>query len=182
MTASEHAEGWLERFHAGDKAVLEACYREHFETVERAVRALVLGADRETVIHEVFYRLLSSASLRRAFDGRAFAAWVGAVARNHAIDYLRRRGREQPAGAPEPESSPGADRGWEEREVARLTVDRFRREALPARWRAVFEVRFVRQLPQREAAAAIGMHRTTLAYQELRIRRLLRKFLLGGKP
>ncbi|NPC78158.1 RNA polymerase subunit sigma-70, partial [Pyxidicoccus fallax] len=54
----------------------------------------------------------------------------------------------------------------------------FRREHLPAKWAPVFEARFVRQLSQREAAAALGLHRTTLAYQELRIRSLLKKFLL----
>ena len=44
---------------------------------------------------------------------------------------------------------------------------------------SVFEARFVRQLTQREAASTLGISRTTLAYQEHRIRKLLRKHLLG---
>ena len=62
---------------------------------------------------------------------------------------------------------------------ARLLVDRFRREVLPAKWARVFEARFVSGLDQRSAAAQVGISRTTLAYQEIQIRRLLRRFLLG---
>ena len=42
----------------------------------------------------------------------------------------------------------------------------------------MFEARFLQHLNQSEAAALLGMRRTTLAYRELRIRALLRKFLL----
>jgi RNA polymerase sigma-70 factor (ECF subfamily) len=49
---------------------------------------------------------------------------------------------------------------------------------LPPAWLDVFQARFIDHLSQCEAAARLGKRRTTLAYQELRIRRLLRKFLL----
>jgi RNA polymerase sigma-70 factor (ECF subfamily) len=66
---------------------------------------------------------------------------------------------------------------------ARLVIERFRADVLPAKWAKVFEVRFLHQQSQRDAAAALGMRRTTLAYQELRIRALLRRFVLsGGRP
>ena len=69
---------------------------------------------------------------------------------------------------------------WKEQEAAeaRVMLDRFRSERLPAKWRGVFEARFIRQLDQRSAAKELKMFRTTLAYQELRVRALLRKFLL----
>lgn len=175
MTDAPDDDAWLARFHAGDRAALESCYREQFGAVERAVGSVLTGADRETAIHEVFLRIIARADLRRAFHGGSLAAWLATVARNHAIDYLRRHGRERPAADPPREP---ADPSFEERTQARLLVERFRRERLPARWAGVFEARFLRQLPQREAAAALGMRRTTLAYQELRIRALLRKFLL----
>jgi RNA polymerase sigma-70 factor (ECF subfamily) len=57
-------------------------------------------------------------------------------------------------------------------------IDRFRAHHLPAKWRGVFEVRFVQQLDQSEAARVLGIHRTTLVYQEFRVRQLLRKFFL----
>lgn len=176
--AATEPEAWLRRFHAGERAVLEAVYREHFPTVARAASGLG-QADRETVIHEVFFRLLTQPGLRAGFRGGDLGAWLAVVARNHSIDFLRRRNRETPAGAAfaadEPQSS-----SWEGSSDASLLIDRFKKEVLPPKWARTFELRFLRQLSQSEAAAQLGIGRTTLAYQETRVRRLLRKYLLRG--
>lgn len=171
---------WLARFHAGEARVLNACYREHFDTVYRAASRVLSGVDAETVVHDVFLRLVSDADVRRSFQGGSLAAWLHTLARNLAVDTVRRRQREQTALAHLAEEP-----RWDEEPSppepsldASLLLERFRREHLPAKWAPVFEARFVRQLSQREAAAALGMRRTTLAYQELRLRSLLKKFLL----
>jgi RNA polymerase sigma-70 factor (ECF subfamily) len=169
---------WLRRFHEGDRDLIEQLYREHFETVARAA-ALLVPADRETVIHEVFLRLLTQAPLRASFRGGAFGAWLTVVSRNHALDCLRRRNREIPTGV-RPPAGGEESAATESSLQARLLVDRFRKEILPAKWSAVFQARFLDQLNQSEAASSLGMSRTTLAYQEARVRRLLRKFLLKG--
>ena len=66
---------------------------------------------------------------------------------------------------------------------AQITIDRFRTECLPDKWRKVFDARFIQQLDQPEAARALGMHRTTLIYQEYCVRNLLKRFVLRkGKP
>jgi RNA polymerase sigma-70 factor (ECF subfamily) len=168
---------WLERFYAGERRVLEEVYRQHFVKVDSAVGTVLAGADRETMIHEVFFRVLRDADFRRAFRGGDLGAWLAVVARNQAIDYTRRRNRESPAGI-----DLGAARGSGDELArsaeARLLIERFVRDVLPPAWRGVFEARFISHLSQSEAAAALGKRRTTLAYQELRIRQLLRKFLL----
>ncbi len=181
------AERWLQDFHAGRRPVLEQCYRELYGTVQRAVGRVLSGADQETVIHEVFYRLISREDLRRNFQGGSLKAWIATVAYHQALEYVRRQQREQ--GALEQVWDLGQSEAQEAPEVsaeceARLLVERFQRECLPAKWHAVFEARFLRQLPQRDAARELGIHRTTLAYQEMRIRSLLRGFLLreGGTP
>jgi RNA polymerase sigma-70 factor (ECF subfamily) len=166
---------WLALFHRGDRATLEACYREHFATVERAIGPILGGADRETIIHELFSRLIGGDDLRRSFQGGSFVAWLATVARNQAIDYRRRLGRE--TNAPAEDDQPGTTANWEQAAEARLLVEQFRRERLPPAWHGVFELRFLQQLPQREAALRLKLHRTTLAYRELRIRRLLKVFL-----
>jgi len=81
---------WLERFHAGEREVIEGCYRDHFRVVENAVGQVLRGADKETVIHEVFLQLMSRAELRRGFSGGGFSAWLATVARHQAIDFWRR--------------------------------------------------------------------------------------------
>jgi RNA polymerase sigma-70 factor (ECF subfamily) len=172
---------WLRDFHAGDRAVLEEIYRTSFADVLRVVRRYLAGTDSETVTHEVFYRLLSNENLRRNFEGGHFSGWLKRVASNAAIDELRRRRFEQ--GKPEDpdarESEP-AQPSCEDEIESKMLVDQFRQEHLPPQWSGVFEARFLRQLPQREAAEELGMRRTTLVYQEQRIRALLREFLLGG--
>jgi len=156
---------------------MEACYREHFATVERAVGLILGDADRETVIHELFSQLLALAELRRSFEGGSLGAWLTTVARHRAIDFARRLGREVSVG--NADSTSGSSESWADAVEARLLIERFRQDWLPPDWRGVFELRFLQALPQREAASRLSLHRTTLAYREIRIRRLLRRFLLG---
>jgi RNA polymerase sigma-70 factor, ECF subfamily len=177
---------WVADFHSGDRGVLEQCYRDHCTGVLRTVGRLLTGADAETVTHEVFYRLLSNAKLRENYQGGNFGAWLMLVATNSARDHLRRIRREQPELDPEigsgaaPSSAEPAN--LTDEIEAKLLIERFRTERLPPEWANVFEARFLRQLPQRQAAASLGMHRTTLVYQEQRIRALLRDFLLREEP
>jgi len=171
-------DAWLPGFRAGDQRAFEQYYRQHFSTVDRAIGTILSGADRETAIHEVFARLWSSAELRQQFRGGSFAAWLATVARHQAIDVRRRLGREVRTGG---EEAAAGSMDWEQAAVARLLVAQFRSDHLPPEWEGVFELRFLQQLPQREAAARLSIRRTTLAYRELRIRRVLKLFLLNNE-
>lgn len=178
-------ERWLADFHAGRRAALERCYRECYGTVHRAVGRVLSGPDQETVVHEVFYQLLSREALRRSFQGGSLKAWLATVAVHLATDYVRRQRREQNVLAAVQAEGPDAPAPAEDGAAeARALVERFRAELLPKKWERVFEARFLRQLSQRDAAQELGMHRTTLAYQELRIRALLSRFArqLGREP
>jgi RNA polymerase sigma-70 factor, ECF subfamily len=167
----------LAAFHVGDRAMLEQCYRDHYRKVVAAASRVVRPVDAETVTQEVFHRLLASPEMRRKFEGGDLGAWLGRVATNQAIDHRRRYAREESI-SPELAEPPAASEEAPERISAQLVIDRFRRERLPAKWARVFETRFIGQLGQREAARALGMSRTTLMYQEHRIRALLRRFVL----
>jgi RNA polymerase sigma-70 factor (ECF subfamily) len=169
----------LSLFHAGDRAVVERCYRQHFQAVFETVSRLLPKDDAETITHEIFYNLLSDATVRERFQGGHLSAWLQRVARNRAIDYLRRRRREVPEMGEDALSDPlfSGERMQEEL-AAKSLVERFRRECLPPKWAPVFDARFIRQLTQREAAAELGIHRTTLVYQEHRIRTMLSRFVL----
>jgi RNA polymerase sigma-70 factor, ECF subfamily len=106
------------------------------------------------VIHEVFSRLIAHAELRRSFAGGSFGAWLATVARNQAIDYRRRLGREVSLADAVERAKP--EGSWQESADARLLVERFCRERLPRDWAGVFELRFLQQLPQREAARRLS--------------------------
>ena len=179
----------LAAFHAGDRSEIEACYREHVGRVLAAARRIVGSVDAETITHEVFYRLLSNAKMRESFQGGNLGAWLTQVVTRSAVDDLRRRKREVahdevPSGDASSSSASGPSSSTDTSQDhvdAKLLIDRFRRERLPPEWAAVFDARFIRQLPQREAALALGMPRTTLVYQEQKVRALLQRFLLGGE-
>jgi RNA polymerase sigma-70 factor (ECF subfamily) len=173
------AVSWLADFHAGSRAILTECYIDHFSSVERAVGRILKGADKETVIHEIFFRLMTSEELRLTFEGGSFRAWISTIARNQAVDYWRRQQFEVPAGAPEDLMGEREDAArFENRVEAQITIDRFRAECLPEKWKKLFDARFIQQLDQPEAARLLGMHRTTLIYQEYRVRTLLKRFVL----
>ena len=182
-TLRDEPETWLAGFHRGDRAVMEHCYREHFDTVARAIGSVLGGVDRESAIHDFFARLIGDEQMRRSFQGGALGGWLWVSARRAAVDVARARRREREALSDLQAESVirDAPSAAEELEARRLIAD-FRSGPLPAKWAAVFEARFIRQLSQREAAAELAMRRTTLAYQEMRIRRLLRRFLLSREP
>ena len=114
--------------------------------------------------------------MRATFRGGNLGAWLARVTTNRAIDHKRRYAREEPLSPELPARAAESD--GSDRVSAKLVIERFRRERLPPKWEPVFQKRFLEQLGQREAAVALGMSRTTLMYQEHRIRALLRTFVL----
>jgi RNA polymerase sigma-70 factor (ECF subfamily) len=179
-TISDPADDWLARFHAGDRGVLERVYADHFAVVEAAIASLLEDVDRETVIHDVFASLLARAEVRESFRGGSLVAWLCQIAKNRAIDLLRRREREARAIARLSDAVPEPPIGEDVRVEARRALAAFRAE-LPPAWLAVFDACFVRQLSQREAGRELGLARTTLAYRSIQIRRRLRAFILEGR-
>jgi RNA polymerase sigma-70 factor (ECF subfamily) len=166
------------RFHAGDRDFLGLFYRETYEAVDASVGRVLRGADRETVVHDLYFRLLSKPELRHSFSGGSMRAWLATLAHNLAVDFWRRHRRE--TNLDDRDAPPLVDpmsRRMEERAELNLFVERFRRDGLPEELWPLFQARFVERLDQREAARRLGLPRTTLAYRELRVRRFLRAFL-----
>jgi RNA polymerase sigma-70 factor (ECF subfamily) len=179
ILAQDH---WLALFHAGSRRILKKLYNEHFCTVEKAAGKILPDADKETVIHEVFLRIFTDKHVRENFRGGSLVAWLTTITKNQAIDFLRRTRKEFMAN-PEfvARQADSSTHDLEDRLQAKMLIDIFRRDHLPGKWSKVFEARFIRQLSQREVARDLNMPRTTVAYQEHRIRTLLRRFLESGE-
>lgn len=176
-------EQWLKRFHAGDQAVIAEVYREHFDAATAAVSRYLRGPDGETVVQDLFVKMVSDQNFRENFQGGAFRAWLATVARNRAIDFLRKHRHEKLSddGEIQEEVPEIKEQSFVGRLEARQLIEQFRQHELPEKWREVFEARFMRQLTQREAAAELKIPRTTIAYQEIRIRRKLEAFFLNAQ-
>lgn len=176
MTRADDSEDskFLRAFHDGARWAIEETYRAHASRVIAAARRLVGPVDAETITHEVFYRLLTQPQTRASFRGGNLGAWLCQVAVRSAVDDLRKRRRETSEDAADDAAPAAIDDDVE----AKLMIDRFRAEVLAPEDAALFDARFLRRLPQRDAARELGIPRSTLLYREDRIRGQLQKFLL----
>jgi RNA polymerase sigma factor (sigma-70 family) len=154
---------------------MEAVYREAFETVRRAAgRVLREPADRDAIVHEVFTELVSSRRLRDSYRGGDLGSWLGAIARHRALDLARREQRLTDLSALD-EAAVATD----PLEEFRSDLERFAARLEPQK-RQLVELRFVAGMTQVEAAAQLGMPRSTLEDWERQIKRLLHEHLLGA--
>lgn len=177
--------GFLARFRAGERDALDDVYRAHVRSVHRLVAGILrrnttstpvgwpaVAHDVPDLVQEVFVRAFA-APTRRSFDGvRAYGPYLGHIARNTAVDYLRRRRRQVAAdlGA----ISVTEPRAREEvtqlaMEIADLWV-----EALPARLRRVHRLLYVEGRSQRDAATRLGVGRQRVRTLDFRLRETLR--------
>jgi RNA polymerase sigma-70 factor, ECF subfamily len=120
-----------QRFHEGDRDFLGLLYRATYEAVDTAVGRVLRGADRETVVHDVYLRLLTKPELRRSFTGGSMRSWLTTVAYNLAVDFWRHHRRETSPEDPETPLIDPMSRRMEERAELNLFVERFRRDGLP---------------------------------------------------
>jgi RNA polymerase sigma factor (sigma-70 family) len=157
-------------------ADLERVYRAHRAPLLGVARRLVGAAEAESVIQEVFVELLRNAELRGRFSGGSLDAWLGEITRRKALEYLRRQGREVPA-AEEPASAVHPEPSL----VARQLVERFLDCRVPGPQRQFFLLRFLEHRTQVEAAAALGLPRSTLEGWEHKLSAALRRFILEAE-
>jgi RNA polymerase sigma factor (sigma-70 family) len=153
---------------------LAAAYRQHRADLLRVARRMVGVVEAESVIQEVFVELLRNGELRRRFTGGSLGAWLKEITRRKGLEYLRRHGRELPGGGSEAASAVYT----EPHLVARQMIERFLGAHVPQPQRRFFVLRFLEHRTQVEAAAALGLPRSTLEGWEHRLSAALRRFIL----
>ena len=154
---------------------MESVYRTTFAVVRRAAgKVLREPADCDSIVQQVFADLVASRKMREAYAGGDLTAWLCAIAKHRALDFARRERRLtdlDAAGEPVASTDPMDD--------FRHELGRFAETLEPNR-REVLELRYLAGLTQVEAAARLGMPRSTLEDWERDIKRRLAVYLLGS--
>jgi RNA polymerase sigma-70 factor, ECF subfamily len=184
-------EGWLgleeevARLGRGELDALEALLGRYQHRLYRYLLRMVRQpATAEDLFQQTWLRV--AANIRRYDPRRSFEAWLFAVARNLAIDHLRRRAPEsleEPAGegpsAADRLTAPGAD-ALERllvREQAELLAAAM--AELPAIYREVLTLRFEEEMKLEEIAAVTAAPISTV---KTRLRRALEALRRGLEP
>jgi RNA polymerase sigma-70 factor, ECF subfamily len=169
---------------AGDPLAWEAFVRQFQSRVYGLACTYVRDRDDAAdLAQEIFVRLFETRA--RWVPDREFVPWMFQVARNRAVDFLRRRRVRRPAVAVPAESAaeladPGE--GPEARVLRRSRLDQFR--AALARLsdlsREILVLRDVQGLSVREVAAALGVPDGTVKSRASRARAELAEQLLAA--
>jgi RNA polymerase sigma-70 factor (ECF subfamily) len=178
------SEPQVQRMAAGDEDTLlraagrgdpDACgelYRRFAGVIHGIALAHVGVQEAEDVVQEAFVSIYGGIGSVRG--GAALAAWVCTVARNAAIDHLRRR-RRRPVHEPLGEiPSNGLDAAGEESRAA-LVLAQLQR--LPVAYRETLALRFVEGLTGPEIASRTGMTHGSVRVNLCRGMALLRPLL-----
>ena len=164
----------LARVARGDRAALAALYQALAgQALAVALRVLGSRADAEEVLQDAFVEVWTRA---RSFDAErgGARAWVLAIARNRAIDRLRRRGavaRLVTGAANEPTASGTTPLEMVEQRQARDKIQAALRELSPEQ-RQVLELGYFEGLSQSEIAARLD---EPLGTVKTRVRAALQK-------
>ncbi|MCA9666778.1 MAG: sigma-70 family RNA polymerase sigma factor [Myxococcales bacterium] len=178
----------LEAFYRGDRALLTRIYRDTVAQVERRVFRYCHGADAESVVQETYLRIVEREEVRRSFTGGNLAAWLGTMAKNRAIDFVKRHGRLRfysEARALENElEAVDVERALLDRDELQAllrALDAFERDVLPGLGEDAARLYALRVRPERisqlDAARRLGIKRTTLIGREQRLMQRLARFV-----
>jgi RNA polymerase sigma-70 factor (ECF subfamily) len=137
---------WVEAARDGDRAAFGRLYVLYGRMVHGVLLARVPRDDVDDLVQEVFLKALGRLGTLR--DSRAFGGWVAAIARNTALDLLRRP--PDPVELSESLVAPESNRD-EARAVLRLLRE------LPEAYRETLTLRLVEGLTGPEIAELTGL-------------------------
>jgi RNA polymerase sigma-70 factor, ECF subfamily len=162
----------IARAKEGDTSALHFLYVRHADDVYRYVHSIVRDPhDAEDVTQAIFARLMTSI---RRYEPRQvpFAAWLLRVARNAALDHLRRR-RPIPCEEVHVAAEHEAQVGFERSQSLRTALAR-----LPHEQREVVVLRHIGGLTPSEIADSLGKSEGAVHGLHHRGRKALRRALL----
>jgi RNA polymerase sigma-70 factor (ECF subfamily) len=159
-----------QRLASGDEAAIHEIYAAHGRAILSYLRRAVGPADAEDVLQTVFYEAWRSATTTLD-PTRRLDAWLFGIARNRAIDHLRRRRGTAPLEAvPETVGQDGRDLAEQYAQAERV---RRALDTLSPEQRQVLELAFFADLTQTEIARRLAVPLGTVKARVFRgLRRL----------
>ncbi len=143
-----------------EKDGLRAIYEEYNPLIYSVVREILRSReDAEDVTSDFFIRLWDVADTYK--PGRGHRAWMITIARNMAIDFLRKRRREEPAEVL-PEDPQGQD-AVDERVVNTLSLEQALM-TLKEEERQIVNLKIMGELTFKEIAELLGKPQGTVAW------------------
>lgn len=163
----------LRRIDAGDRAALTALYERHSDAVYKFLRYRLRDPfEAADIMQDVFLEIWRVAG---RFEGRSAArTWILGIARNRAVDRMRRGAREVTAAEPDAEI---ADEAPDPEAVVAAASDAARLRdcigKLSETHRSAIHLAFYEELPYGEIAAIEGVPAGTIKTRILHAKRLL---------
>lgn len=168
---SADAVAWVEAARAGDARSFARLYATYGPAVHAAVLAKVPAASAEDVTQEVFE--VAFRRLEQLREPAAFAGWLMTIARNRAIDFVR---RERPSAELDEERIEAPSRPTAEAERVLAVI-----RSLPESYCETLLMRFVEGMTGPEIAARTGLSHGSVRVNLNRGMKLLRaKLALRG--
>jgi RNA polymerase sigma-70 factor (ECF subfamily) len=161
----------VESARQGDRPAFAELYSRFTRTIHGIVLARVPRADADDIVQDVF--LVAMERLPALHDPAAFPGWLSAIARNRAVDHLRRTPRVTEL--PELVAPPSGDR------IEALAVLAAIR-SLPPAYSETLTLRLVEGMTGPEIAATTGLTPGSVRVNLHRGMKQLRERLEGGLP
>ena len=156
----------------GDRTAFGELYVRYARMVHGILLVRVPPGEAEDLVQEVF--LSAMRQLRALKTAAAFRGWLGAIARNRAIDYFRSRRVEEPLSEADGRARPGSTAAAQAREALDLI------RGLPEAYRETLVLRLVEGLTGPEIAQQTGLTPESVRVNLCRGMKMLRE-LLGEK-
>ena len=160
----------LTRFRNGDVDAMADVYWAYLPRIEALARRFMKPFEVPDVVQEVFARGFPERN-RHAYDGnRDYGPYLMTIARNLIVDRVRSAGRELSIDTMSLVDFPAEEEVVPWTDPRTMGVVEAYINDLPAPLREVHDARYVRGLPQREAATMIGISRQQLRTRESQLR------------
>ena len=163
-------DGLIRAAAAGDRPAFGELYVRYARMVHGILLARVPPGDAEDLVQDVF--LSAMKQLGKLRTAAAFRGWLGAIARNRAMDYFRGAREETPL-----DERLAGGRGANAESFAALDAIR----NLPEAYRETLTMRLVEGMTGPEIARQTGLTPDSVRVNLCRGMKLLREALGGGK-